>query len=283
MNFLKRKYFISISTYLIINMTAYAETITWQVNHAPPVTIIEGQYKGQGFLDLILKKIISQLPQYQHHIQVSSMARSIFDLKSNKKVCLPALFATDKRKKFSYFSKSSIAHPSHRIVFNRKQQQSSQSSLSLDELLKNKNYILGLDLERSFGSYIDSIINKNIGKTDIYFRSSESPNQLLDMVKMGRINYTVVYPFKVSYYIQYNNFNVEDFNLYKIEGNHEFVIGRVACPKTDWGRKVIKDVDSVLKKIKPTPEYFKIMGKWWSKEANSPEFLLFYQNKFLKN
>ena len=103
------------------------------------------------------------------------------------------------------------------------------------------------------------------------------------MVKKGRLDYTITYPFQVSYYNKHNNFNVDEFNIFKISGAEKYVFGQVACPKTTWGKKVINDIDIVLEKLKPTKHYYQALGKWWEAEANSDEFLQYYNNVFLKN
>ncbi|SFC98553.1 TIGR02285 family protein [Pseudoalteromonas denitrificans] len=275
---------IFLSFFLIsYSLTVFGETIVWQMNHAPPATIVEGKYKGEGFLDLILKQLITALPQYEHQIIVSSMARSIFELQKQKNVCLPALFVTNKRKEFVYFSKASVAHPSHRIVFNRKINLSQKNELSLRGLLENKTYVLGLDNGRSFGNKIDGIITQKPYLDNVYFFSSESPNRLLHMVKKGRVDYTITYPFQVSYYNKYNDFNIDEFKIFKISGAKKYVTGQVACPKTVWGKKVIKDIDIVLKKLKPTKNYYQALSKWWETEAHSDDFIKYYNDVFLEN
>lgn len=263
--------------------TVFAETIFWQINHAPPATIIEGQYKGEGFVDLILKQLITELPQYEHKIIVSSMARSIFDLKEKKHICLPALFPTNKRKQFMHFSKASVAHPSHRIVFNNKVKFLQKDELSLIELLENNTYVLGLDKARSFGDQIDKIITNKTYIRNVYLFSSESPNRLLYMLNMGRIDYTITYPFQVSYYKKQNNLDSDEFNIFKISGAKQYVIGSVACPKTIWGKKIIDDINIVLEKLKPSNGYHQALGKWWETEAHSDDFLQYYNDVFLKN
>ena len=263
--------------------TVLAETILWQVNHAPPATISEGKYKGQGFVDLVLKQLIIELPQYEHQIIVSSMARSIFDLKEKKHVCLPALFVTNKRKEFMHFSDASVAHPSHRIVFNNKVNFFQQDELSISELLENNTYILGLDKARSFGDKIDKIITNKTYIRNVYLFSSESPNRLLYMLNMGRIDYTITYPFQVSYYKKQNNLDSDEFNIFKISGEKKYVIGSVACPKTLWGKKIIGDINIVLEKLKPSKGYHQALGTWWETEAHSDVFLQYYNDVFLKN
>ena len=60
------------------------EQIIWQLNHAPPSTIVHGEFKNKGFIDLILKDIIDQLPQYEHVIEVSTLASSSFEIRAKK-------------------------------------------------------------------------------------------------------------------------------------------------------------------------------------------------------
>lgn len=257
------------------------EQIIWQLNHAPPSTIVHGEFKNKGFIDLILKEIIDQLPQYEHVIEVSTLASSSFEIRAKKNVCLPALFDTPERQKFMVFSNASIAHPSNRIVLLKSKALTMPAS-NLRHLLANKALFIGLDQARSYGSYIDAILADFEPAENIYRRESESPNGLIEMVVAGRLDYTLAYPFQIQYYLQSHGYNGDNPLIeQKIEGLEPFSMGKVACADTPWGRNVIKQVNEVLARIKPTKAYQNAMTTWWRQSAADPTFVEYYQNVFL--
>ena len=261
------------------------EQIIWQLNHAPPSTIVHGQYKQQGFIDLILEQIISKMPEYQHSIEVSSLAGSTFEIRSEKKVCLPALFPSKEREKFMLFSQASIVHPSNRLVFLKKNsKQIVGQRLDLTRLLARKDLYLGLDKSRSYGVVADAALANVEPISHVYRRASESPNGLIEMVALGRLDYTIAYPFQVHYYLQ-SNYLVEEnpLQMAQIEGQAAYSMGQVACPKNEWGKQVITRVNQVLSQLKPTQEYKAAMTRWWQESAQDPNFVTFYQQQFLNH
>ena len=51
------------------------ESITWMEATAPPFFIHEGQYKGQGYEDLVTDILIENLPQYTHTRTIANITR----------------------------------------------------------------------------------------------------------------------------------------------------------------------------------------------------------------
>lgn len=257
------------------------DQIIWQLNHAPPSTIVHGELKNKGFIDLILKEIIKQLPQYDHVIEVSTLASSAFEMRAKKNICLPALFVTPEREKFMVFSQASIAHPSNRIVLLKTKAETLSKS-NLNELLADPKIYLGLDQARSYGEYIDAVLADFEPANNIYRRESESPNGLLEMVVVGRLDYTLAYPFQVQYFLQTHGYQVDNPLVeQQIEGLAPFSMGKVACADSPWGRNVIKAVNEVLTRIKPTKTYQDAMTTWWRQSAAEPAFIEYYQQVFL--
>ncbi|MBE0365275.1 hypothetical protein PULV_a2042 [Pseudoalteromonas ulvae UL12] len=261
------------------------ERIIWQLNHAPPSTIVHGQYKQQGFIDLILEQIIRKMPEYQHSIEVSSLAGSTFEIRSQKTVCLPALFSSPEREKFMLFSQASIVHPSNRLVFlNKNSKGIAGQQLDLAHLLARKDLYLGLDKSRSYGAVADAALADVEPISHVYRRASESPNGLIEMVALGRLDYTIAYPFQVQYYLQSNQLvGKSPLTMAQIYGQAAYSMGQVACPKNEWGKQVITRVNQVLNQLKPTQEYKAAMTRWWKESAQDPNFVTFYQQQFLNH
>jgi uncharacterized protein (TIGR02285 family) len=273
-------FFILFITYLF-SFSAFAkETIYWHVNHLPPSTILSGPDKGQGFVDLILKQITQKLPYYEHQIVTSSLARSLLNMEQGKQVCVPAMIPTEARKNKMYFSQFSIVHPNNRIVMLNQE----DGYIDILQSLSNSKKILGIDQGRSYGKAIDEIILTLGESNNIFRRNNFEVNNLIHMVNLGRLDYTIAYPFQVEYYLKQNHLSDKSvFRLLKVKGVSPYTMGSFACAKNDWGKQVIKGINDVLDEIKATESYKKSMTTWWKKEANDPEFIQYYQMHFIKN
>jgi len=75
---------------------------------------------------------------------------------------------------------------------------------------------------------------------------------------------------------------VKIFVSYRIKGAPAYSVGSIACPKTPWGKSVIKRVDEVLEKLKPTKAYQDALTTWWEHERDNKVFQVFYQDTFLQ-
>ena len=92
------------------------DTILWQTYHRPPGTFNFGENKGQGFVQQSLQMIIEQMPEYQHEMPITTLARAIADIKAGKKACHPALYITPEREKEMIFSNASILNANNRVI-----------------------------------------------------------------------------------------------------------------------------------------------------------------------
>lgn len=278
------KFFSGLFILFVVNFPvseAFAkDTIYWHVNHLPPSTILSGPDKGQGFVDLILKQITQELPNYDHQVVTSSLARSLLNMEQGKQVCVPAMIPTEERKTKMYFSQFSIVHPNNRIVMLSQ----GDGYIDIVQSLSDSKKILGIDQGRSYGKAIDDIILALGESENIFRRSNFEVDDLIRMVNLGRLDYTIAYPFQVEYYLKQNNLmNEPVFTLLKVKGVTPYTMGSFACSKNNWGKQVIKEINGVLAKIKATDRYKEAMTTWWEKEAQDPEFMQYYQTHFIKN
>jgi uncharacterized protein (TIGR02285 family) len=91
-------------------------------------------------------------------------------------------------------------------------------------------------------------------------RLATPEESIIQMLLADRADYTIEYPFVANYMA--NKFQAEydtKIESIPIKELQEYGQSRCACPKNDWGKKVIEDFDKMLERVKRTPEFLKIM------------------------
>ncbi|HIJ41485.1 MAG TPA: hypothetical protein HPP90_10495 [Deltaproteobacteria bacterium] len=73
-------------------------------------------------------------------------------------------------------------------------------------------------------------------------------------------------------------------NLIVLKENAEAlpIRGAVRCPDTPWGRQLIQEINEVLLKIRPTPEYRGIMEDWIVAPGNGEDYWKIHEDQVLK-
>lgn len=259
------------------------EVIFWQTEHRPPGLIQTGEYSGQGYIQKSLKLITQKLPEYEHHMVFTTIARALSDIKHKKKVCYPALFITPEREEFMYFSYSSIMNPSNRIIARKGVLDSFVNGgiVDVNDVLQFQNITFAKVKGRSYAHHIDEIFAAIPDKSNIFTISSPDLSPIFQMIALGRIDATLAYPFELNHYLRVHPEFKEQFDSYPIAGMPLYSFGSVACSKNEWGKKVIAKVNTILTEIKPTLMYKNAMTTWRESERTNPIFEQVYQNQFL--
>ncbi|ETR67256.1 MAG: hypothetical protein OMM_11797 [Candidatus Magnetoglobus multicellularis str. Araruama] len=101
------------------------------------------------------------------------------------------------------------------------------------------------------------------------------------MIDANRIDYTIEYPVVAAYFDQKYCLNKGFLSSILIEELPLYNTVCVACPKNEWGQKVINNWNKVFRKLKMTDEYRKIteMGHTDEREL---QIIRAYYDKFLK-
>lgn len=284
---LSMRHLLAVALLLLANpLLAFGDnTIAWQTYHRPPGIIKTGAHDGQGFVQKSLDLIIKELPEYQHEMPLTTLARSLSDMKAGRFVCHPALFKTAEREKFMYFSQASMINPTSRIVAHDKKIEPlvRNGAVDLAQLLQQANMTFALVKGRSYTQPIDDILAQYLNKNVLFEMTSTDLEPLFKMVALGRIDVTIAYPFEVNYYIKNSPVTALALNVYAIAGMAQFSFGSVACPKNEWGKQIIEQVNTALKALKPKEEYKRAVTTWWEGERDNPQFEAFYQDVFLRN
>lgn len=139
---------------------------------------------------------------------------------------------------------------------------------------------LGLAEKISFSKEIDSIVDKHKDQPNIYIQTKGNLIQsLLAMLVAERIDYTIAYPWMVEYFAQEMG-QIQAFKVFTIQENPSPIIYYAACPKNEWGMQMAKEIDAILRTIRPTDSYRQIMERWMIQET-LPAYRYLYNNVFL--
>lgn len=261
------------------------ETITWLEATFPPYLIHQGEYKDQGYGDVVTDILIQHLDQYEHTRMLANISRHYRMYKRGEKVCSVGLYKKPEREEFLYFSMPSFLTLPNVIVINRKKYDAfgAKNMVSLAKILQDNTLIIGQAKNRSYGRIIDNLFEEygNASNLFVYEGRNLSLN-FFQMLKRDRLDGIIGLPEEVLY--QAENLGIRDqIMTLAIEENQQSMdawLSHVVCSKTPWGKKVIEDVNKVLRQQRPTKAYRAAYERWLDK-TSIPRYRKAYGKYFL--
>lgn len=261
------------------------ETITWLEATFPPYLIHQGEYKDQGYGDVVTDILIQHLDQYEHTRMLANISRHYRMYKRGEKVCSVGLYKKPEREEFLYFSMPSFLTLPNVIVINRKKYDAfgAKNMVSLAKILQDNTLIIGQAKNRSYGRIIDNLFEEygNASNLFVYEGRNLSLN-FFQMLKRDRLDGIIGLPEEVLY--QAENLGIRDqIMTLPIEENQQSMdawLSHVVCSKTPWGKKVIEDVNKVLRQQRPTKAYRAAYERWLDK-TSIPRYRKAYGKYFL--
>nr|WP_256671399.1 TIGR02285 family protein [Pseudomonas sp. EMN2] len=227
------------------------ERLLWLVRDLPPFTIFEGAEKGQGVVDLMLPKLIAQMPEYDHSIVRVNRARGIQMLMEPSFTCDPTLLWTPERARYVHFSKPSLGVLSSGLVV-RKQDQAllepflDGQQVELKPLLEKTRLKLGIVAERSYSAQVDEMLRQLPDSAFSRHFGNEATASLLQMQQLGRLQLVLGYWPEVRYLIEQQGGSLDDYRFYPISGVNHYQFLHVGCSDTALGREAIAHIDQLL-------------------------------------
>jgi len=278
--------FLSI-TILSFPLSASAkDKLYWLEAVAPPFFIHEGPLAGQGYEDLITDILEEQLPQFEHIHMQATISRHYQQWKQGENACSLAMYKTPERDEFVYFSKASVftLPPVLIIRKDRFEDFGGKKVVRLADLLKEGKMIIGRSKNRSYGPGFDKSLNNYGNSKNIY--SYEGPELTLNLFKMllaERVDALAGLPEEAMYLAETLGFRdkIMTINVNENLEDHESMITYVACSKTDWGKKTIETINTILTKERPTERYRAAYERWLD-PSSVADYRKMYEEIFLK-
>ena len=262
------------------------DSVTWMEAIAPPFFIHEGELKGQGYEDVITDILKENLPEYSHDEMTSNISRHYYNFKQGQKVCNVGLYKTAEREEFLYFSTPSFFTLPTVLVIKKDKFANfgGSKTVRLDALLQNGKITIGRATNRSYGKYVDTILDKykDQGKI-IAFEGEELSRNFFQMLKLDRLDALISLPEEAIYQAEMLDFKDEIMTL-TIEENqvgYESWFSYVGCSKTEWGKIIIEKINQVLLVQRPTKRYREAYERWLD-ESSLESYRKLYDKVFLQ-
>ena len=243
------------------------DTIGWMEAVAPPFFIHEGTFKGQGYEDLITDILVQNLPDYAHSHMIANISRHYQQWKQGEKVCALAMYKTPDRMEFAYFSIPSVFTLPTVLIINKEKFRTfgGRKTVRLTDILQSHKYVVGRSKNRSYGIEFDTTLNKYGDDKNIFVY--EGPELTLNLFKMllaGRIDALSGLPEEAMYLAETMGIRdqIMTLNIAENQVNNDASLTYVACSKNEWGKKVIGDVNAVLRKQRPSHNYQTAYERW---------------------
>lgn len=208
--------------------------------------IFSGEFKDQGFLDIAEKEVRLRLTHYKYTILEGTILRVIKEAEKKSPICNAGWLDTPEWRKIFYFSKPVYVSPPNGVLIKKSlaKELTKLMPLSLQKLLDQKpNWKLGVS--RLYGEGIDPVLIKNDYQKNPKFVTVATSIRVHQMLATNRIQYTIGYPYEAGYYNRM--MKTSDTLVYlPLTEAPSFVEVPMACPKTEWGFKVIGEINKVL-------------------------------------
>ncbi len=259
------------------------ETITWLILDLPPLFITKGPDAGKGIADRVQKMIIAGLQGRRSKTRIANASRIALELDQDSNVCFVGEFFGNPA---FLTSIPTMVLPHHNVIVLKENVHlfGNRKEISLRELLKNETLIFGTAQNRLYGPALDGVLKEYAGAKNIYARGGEDTLEgLLKMLDKRRVHYLIEYPVSIRYTAEKMGM-WDNLAVIPMQENAEAppIRGAVRCPDTPWGRRLVQEINAVLRKIRSTPEYRKIMEDWIITSENSEEYWKIHENKVLK-
>lgn len=259
----------ALSTALVLGMLLCStvvqarETIIWANLHFPPWMILQGGSKGQGVWDLLLRELVTRLPEYDHKFVEMNNVRYEQLATDGQNVCKVYYFKTPERERILYFSSPSTVFLSNHVVMRRDKAKllGNPSSISLESLMQDSRFDGSFIEGRAYGKEIDQHIHSFKGQANLHANVA-SNQSMFEFLSLGRTDYILEFPAVRAFFEQDLAIHPDLVNI-AIDGAAPYNITYVTCVRNPWGRQVVARINDVLRTYIPTPAYRAATLRWY--------------------
>jgi len=276
----------------LTNILFAKETIVWMIWDLPPNFISKGPLKNKGYEDIRLKMIQDKLPQYNHEAQIMNFNRavSIFkDKDDSKKIYCANDMVSHKSLDFDdYMSMASFPFKGQFLVTSLDKAHlftKNAKNVVLKDILENEKLKLVLSKNRPYldaGIIIKEYLIKNPSQNHITEMSTLNTGlSMFNFVLKGRADYTLEYVFRATYYSKLIGKSNQFFAI-PIKENDGVFYGYHSCVKTKKGKKVIDEIDEIIRELKSTDAWMQPFVDWMPTATIKENYIKYYKEVFLE-
>lgn len=235
--------------------SAPQETLLWLLRDLPPLSIFEGEQKGQGVIDMMMPQLIASLPGYQQHIVRVNRARGMQMLRESAFVCDPSLIMNKEREQWVTFSITSFRVLSNGLVIRRTDHEHltrfvQEGKVDLRALLASGQEKVGVVAERSYGQQVDNLLQEAPADSVSAHHGNDALGSLLQMQRLGRLRLLLGYWPEIRYQAMQQGIDPQELEFYPIQGTQKYQEIHIGCSKTAQGQQAIARINQALLKLR---------------------------------
>lgn len=233
--------------------------VTWLMPDYPPVTIVQGPHKGQGYADIFLRYFIERTPEFRHTVEASSMSRVFGLMQQGQPACHPSLLKTKEREAYVDFSDPvEFVLPHHIVVRSDRAARlapyrNTDGAVDVVRLLKDSSLVMTYQEKRGYPAIVSEAFKAGAGQKHIIQTSADDEGPFRQLAG-GWVDYIITYPDEVHWFAKLLNLpESTKFAYFPIAGLPEYALGHVGCTKGPWGRKIVERVNEVVARAGSRP------------------------------
>lgn len=265
---------------------ASAANITWYYSDFAPISIVSGASMGKGYMDRVLKLLAERLPGYHHTFVQGNTMRKLSEIKQQQNTCTEMLKTAERETYVEYSLPVHVILPNG-VVTKRKNVPRFQpymdvdGHLSLEKALQQTGMKLGISSGRSYSEGIDAALKKHSDQPNVITRAGQDLTRgLLQMLINDRLDYALMFPIEMTYITRELEIT-EELVFIPVVETPSYLVDYIGCPKNAWGKKVIREVNTVLEKSNQTeiPAFYSYWLDGASRARHRHFLKLFYATK----
>jgi len=232
---------------LLVHAVQAGDSITWGLVNFSPANLSR--------TDLARALIMEKLTDYTHEPINAPIPRIVSEIKSGAHWCWAGAIKNEEREGFSYLSMPFIFTFPQRIIVRRDRQGefAARSPLSLQALLQDPALHTSVARDRVYSSAIDALFKRYPPP-----QVTSSIAEAVQMLLAGRLDYVLEDAGVAKIHAQQLG-QAQALVALSFKEMAGLVQGRVMCPKNEWGKKVIADINAVLRQERGSTRYRQIV------------------------
>jgi len=249
------------------------ENLIWLLRDLPPMTIFEGPKKSQGVIDQLMPLLIAGMPQYDHTLMRVNRARGMQMLHEESFTCDPSLIWTKEREKWIVFSTPVFLAVTNGLVVRQEFRSTLapylvDGEVDLPALLSSGNNRVGIIAERSYGPYLDALLQKAPDGALTPHYGNDALGSLLQMQRLGRLQMVLGYWPEIRYRASIEHIADDELAFYPVKGAGKYLPGYIGCSATPQGRQAISEINQLLRTL-PHDRLNQSYADWLDPERRS--------------
>jgi hypothetical protein len=255
--------------------------LVWVYTSAPPFYITDGPLKGRGFTDQALRLLQEELPQFDHAARMMPIRRLFQFWKEGANFCLMTMVQHPSPRDDDYILSIPYAfYLPHGVIIKTDNprlsailQSASDAPVSLERFFGARNLFFGTMADRPLGKNLDPLFDHYRADMQIVERSdTHSLDDLFNMLKRGRVDYLIDYPFVFRFYDEQPKYQGL-FDLIPVAENRDAVIwASVGCTNNAWGETVIAAINRAIVRLAQRDDYRQLAVKWHAEKGKEAEY-----------